>query len=61
MNHFLAREGDSNQGFLNESDSHHASRVLRLSPGEHISISYSDGNELGEGGTNRTDCIGAIY
>ncbi|WP_421753184.1 RsmE family RNA methyltransferase [Croceimicrobium sp.] len=43
MNHFLAREGDSTQGLLNESDSHHASRVLRLKPGDRISISYGDG------------------
>lgn len=43
MNHFLAREGDASEGFLNESDSHHASRVLRLNPGDRISISYGDG------------------
>ncbi|QNR23792.1 RsmE family RNA methyltransferase [Croceimicrobium hydrocarbonivorans] len=43
MNHFLAREGNASEGFLNESDSHHASRVLRLNSGDRISISYGDG------------------
>lgn len=43
MNHFLAQEGNEKEGFLSESDSHHAIRVLRLQNGGFISVSYGDG------------------
>lgn len=43
MNHFLAQSGNEEAGFLNEADSHHALRVLRLKMGDTISISYGDG------------------
>jgi 16S rRNA (uracil1498-N3)-methyltransferase len=43
MNHFLALSGDEKQGSLNETDSHHALRVLRLNAGDIISLSYGDG------------------
>lgn len=43
MNHFLAHSGNAEAGFLNEADSHHALRVLRLKMGDTISISYGDG------------------
>lgn len=43
MNHFLAHRQDEKRGFLNESDSHHALRVLRLKIDDTISVSYGDG------------------
>ena len=43
MNHFLAQRQNAKQGFLNESDSHHALRVLRLKLDDIISVSFGDG------------------
>lgn len=43
MNHFLAQRQDDKRGFLSESDSHHALRVLRLKIDDSISVSYGDG------------------
>ncbi len=43
MNHFLAQKIDEKRGFLNDTDSHHALRVLRLEEGDHLSISYGEG------------------
>jgi len=43
MNHFLAIPLDDLHGYLSESDSHHAERVLRLQIGQKISVSYGKG------------------
>lgn len=43
MNHFLGIRLDAERGFLNEVDSHHAQRVLRLGIGAIISVSFGDG------------------
>jgi 16S rRNA (uracil1498-N3)-methyltransferase len=43
MNHFFCTNIVNNQGYLNENDSHHANRVLRLKLGDTISVSANDG------------------
>ena len=43
MNHFLGLRINENEGYLNEADSHHTQRVLRLVKGASISVSYGDG------------------
>jgi 16S rRNA (uracil1498-N3)-methyltransferase len=52
MNHFIAQELNNGQGWLNAKESHHATRVLRLSNGAKISVTNGKGKvylaELGE-------------
>ncbi len=43
MNHFFCEAFQDKIGFLNEQDSHHAVRVLRLTEGSEISVSANDG------------------
>lgn len=43
MNHFLGIRANTESGFLNEVDSHHALKVLRLDVGATISVSFGDG------------------
>jgi 16S rRNA (uracil1498-N3)-methyltransferase len=43
MNHFFCESISSEIGILNEQDSHHAIRVLRLKEGSQISVSANDG------------------
>lgn len=43
MNHFFCESISNEIGILNEQDSHHAIRVLRLKEGSQISVSANDG------------------
>jgi len=43
MNHFFCEDISDEIGFLNEQDSHHAIRVLRLKEGSKISVSPKNG------------------
>ena len=43
MNHFFCGDISDGIGFLNEQDSHHAARVLRLTEGSKISVSPNNG------------------
>lgn len=43
MNHFFCESISDGIGFLNEQDSHHATRVLRLKEGSNISVSPNNG------------------